>query len=135
MMSEKNIQIGRASQDPLAASMAALELELALDFQHADRSFREGVQWAAASIGGEVLFEMPAEGQIEDASRICGVRIPAASGHSRPTILFALLDEKTGQVRVADRRDVGERLYSFATAYASLMDRLKRRAPATGEMA
>lgn len=127
MKSEETLRIGgRFSPDPLSIGLTAVELELALDFQKAEQSFRKGVEWAAASVGGEVLFEIPAEGQMEDATRLCAVRIPARDAPGPPTILFVLLGRGNPRVRVVHGHEAGDRLYAFAKAYAGLLDRLNR---------
>ncbi|WAJ29653.1 hypothetical protein [Antarcticirhabdus aurantiaca] len=106
-----------------AEPMAAVEFELALDTQDPTRaSFEDCVRAAAAVVGGEILFAIPTDGSIEDASQIAAVRLEAGEPGG---ILFALLDESETAIRVPDRTEVGERFYGFANAFVGVLTRIR----------
>ncbi|WP_102959880.1 hypothetical protein [Mangrovicella endophytica] len=109
----------------------SVEFELALDLQGATaETFETSVRSAAAVIGGELLFEMPSDGTIEDASRIAAVRLPS---QERDRILFAVLDEAGEQVRVPDREEIGDRFYGFARAFVGVLTRIRDDLPFSAE--
>lgn len=100
-----------------------IEFELALDLQDPlQAGFGEAVRNAADVVGGELLFDMPADGSIEDASRIAAVRVPDAS---RDDIFFAVLDEAALSIRMASREEIGERFHGFARAFVGVLERLR----------
>lgn len=101
----------------------ALEFELALDLQDpARRGFESAVQEAADVVGGDLLFDIPADKSIEDASRIAAVRIPDAE---RDRIFFAVLDAAGTSIRMASRKEIGERFYGFARAFVGVLERIR----------
>lgn len=110
-----------------ADAFGEIEFEIALDLEDPALSgFENCVSAAAAAVGGEFLFDMPADGTIEDASRIAAVRIPQTP---RDAILFAVLDARGTSLRVANRRDIGDRFYGFARAFVGVLERLRERQP------
>jgi hypothetical protein len=101
----------------------AVEFELALDLQDpASMPFADCVSKAAHVIGGEILFEMPADGSIEDALRIAAVRM---AGDNSGRILFALLDQDGTTLRMASTEEVGERFHGFARAFIGVLERIR----------
>ena len=108
----------------------AVEFELALDLQDVTAaSFADCVSSAAHVIGGEILFEMPADGSIEDAQRIAAVRM---AGDNSGRILFAILDQDGLTVRMASRAEVGERFHGFARAFIGVLERIRGDLPIAG---
>ncbi|KQT88096.1 hypothetical protein [Aurantimonas sp. Leaf443] len=116
-------------------ALEAVEFELALDLHDPqEQGFEDCVRQAASVIGGEILFDMPADGSIEDASRIAAIRIP---GGARERIVFAVLDAEGVTIRVPERQEVGERFYGFARAFVGVLTRIRddlsfARSPAEG---
>ncbi len=110
-----------------AETLGAVEFELALDMQDPTRiAFDECVRSAAAVVGGELLFDMPSDGSVEDASRIAAVRV---SGPQREDILFAILNESGDTIRSPDREEIGERFYGFARAFVGVLTRIRDAMP------
>ncbi|WP_152045017.1 hypothetical protein [Aureimonas psammosilenae] len=100
-----------------------VEMELALDMHEPSaENFEACVRGAAEVVGGEILFDVPSDGSVEDASRIAAIRVPGAT-ESR--IVFAVLDEDEREIRVADREEVGERFHGFAEAYVGVLKRIR----------
>lgn len=106
-----------------AGDVASIEFEIALDLEDPVLfGFETSVRGAAEAIGGEFLFAIPADGSIDDASRIAAVRIPRAT---RDDILFAALDASGTRLRVADRGEIGDRFYGFARAFVGVLERIR----------
>lgn len=104
-------------------SLDAVEMELALDLQEpTSRSFEDCVRSAVDVVGGEILFDMPADASLDDASRIAAIRV---SGGSSERIVFAILNETETSIRVAEREEVGERFYGFAHAFVGVLERIR----------
>lgn len=119
---------GTAMNEPLLAPFEAVEFELALDLQDPTRAtFDDCVRAAAAVVGGEMLFEMPADGGIEDASRIAAVRLRHPE---RDRIFFALLGDDGATIRVASKEEVGELFHGFARAFVGVLERIRDDLPA-----
>ncbi len=109
--------------DPGLQPYETVEIELALDLQEpATRPFEDCVRSAVEVIGGEILFDVPADASLEDASRIAAVRVP---GEHRDRIVFAILNEQETSIRVADRDEVGDRFYGFAHAFVGVLERIR----------
>ena len=105
----------------------AVEFELALDLQDTTIiPFAECVGNAARVIGGEILFDMPADGSIADAVRIAAVRM---AGGDSGRILFAVLDQDGTTVRMASQAEVGERFHGFARAFIGVLERIRSDLP------
>ena len=101
----------------------AVEFELALDLQDPTAApFADCVSNAARVVGGEILFDMPADGSIEDATRIAAVRM---AGDDSGRILFAILDQEGVTVRMASKAEVGERFHGFARAFVGVLERIR----------
>ncbi len=111
-------------------ALGAVEFELAVDMQDPIRTaFDECVRSAAAVVGGELLFDMPSDGSVEDASRIAAVRI---ANPQRDDILFAILNEAGDTIRSPDREEIGERFYGFARAFVGVLTRIRDDMPFGG---
>lgn len=109
--------------EPSLEPFEAVEFELALDLQDPTRSpFEDCVRNAAGVVGGEILFDMPSDGSIEDASRIAAIRVPHAE---RDRIFFAVLNESGSAVRVASRGEIGDRFHGFARAFVGVLERIR----------
>lgn len=114
---------GQVRAEPMLEPFEAVEFELALDLQDPTQaSFEECVRAAVAVVGGEILFDMPADGSIEDASRIAAVRLPS---EGRERILFAVLNDAGSSFRVASRDEIGERFHGFARAFVGVLERIR----------
>ncbi|WP_156386407.1 hypothetical protein [Aureimonas sp. Leaf454] len=120
----------------LTDAFSSVEFEIALDLQDPVlASFESCVRAAASVVGGEFLFEMPADGTASNASRIAAVRIPASESPAQPsqlspskardTILFAVLDASGTRLRIADRQEIAERFHGFARAFVGVLERLR----------
>ncbi|UIJ71131.1 hypothetical protein [Aurantimonas sp. HBX-1] len=112
-----------AGQDRVVDTFEAVELELALDMQDLTESdFETCVRAAAAVVGGELLFDIPADGSVEDASRIAAVRI---EGEDRDVIVFAVLNADGDNIRVSGRDEIGDRFHGFARAFVGVLTRIR----------
>ncbi|KQT61282.1 MULTISPECIES: hypothetical protein [unclassified Aureimonas] len=101
-----------------------IEFEIALDLEDPILSgFKTSVRTAAEAVGGEFLFDMPADGMIDDASRIAAIRIPR---QPRDIILFALLDASGTGFRIASKDEIGERFYGFARAFVGVLEKIRK---------
>lgn len=101
----------------------SVEFELALDMQDpTELPFEACVALAAQVVGGEILFDMPADGTIEDATHMAAVRMP---NETRDRIIFVVLDEAKSSLRVASSEEVGERFHGFARAFVSVLERIR----------
>lgn len=110
-------------QDRAAETFEAVELELALDMQDLTQNdFEACVRAAAAVVGGELLFDIPADGSVEDASRIAAVRI---EGADRDSIVFAVLNAEADNIRVSGREEIGDRFHGFARAFVGVLTRIR----------
>lgn len=105
----------------------AVEFELALDLQDLTAmTFADCVSNAADVVGAEILFDMPADGSVEDAARIAAVRMP---GDGSGRILFAILDQDGATLRMASKAEVGERFHGFARAFIGVLERIRNDLP------
>ncbi|KAB0679557.1 hypothetical protein [Aureimonas leprariae] len=119
-MSQVDIESGDAAAP---SRFETVEIELALDLQEpSGETFETRVRNAVAVVGGEVLFDVPADGSLDDASRIAAVRVP---GSPRDRIVFAILNETETSIRVAEPDEVGDRLYGFAEAFVGVLTRIR----------
>ena len=110
-------------QDRAAETFEAVELELALDMQDlAENDFETCVRAAAAVVGGELLFDIPSDGSVEDASRIAAIRI---EGEDRDSIVFAVLNADADNIRVSSRDEIGDRFHGFARAFVGVLTRIR----------
>ncbi|SJZ70854.1 hypothetical protein [Consotaella salsifontis] len=100
-----------------------MEFQLALDLEQPfDVDFRSCVRRAAEAVGGEFLFEVPADCSMENASRIAAVRIPTGS---REQIAFAALDMLGESIRLCGQSEISERLSGFAQAFVRVIERFR----------
>jgi hypothetical protein len=112
-----------ATGEPALDAFESVEFELALDMQDpTELPFEACVAHAAQVVGGEILFDMPADATIEDATRMAAVRIP---NETRDRIIFVVLDEARSSLRVASPDEVGERFHGFARAFVSVLERIR----------
>lgn len=113
--------------DLATGAVEVIEFEIALDLEDPVRlGFEPSVRAAAQAVGGEFLFDMPADGTIDDASRIAAVRIRQ---EPRDTIVFAVLDHGGTRLRVADRHEIGDRFHGFARAFVGVLERIRTTGP------
>ncbi|MEF2553126.1 hypothetical protein VQ042_17440 [Aurantimonas sp. A2-1-M11] len=112
-----------AAPDVDGDSFNAVEFELALDMQDlTEIDFADCVKSAAASVGGEFLFDIPSDGTLDDASRIAAVRVGA---QGRDRIAFAVLNDEGTEIRVPDDEEMDERLRGFARAFVGVLTRIR----------
>ncbi|MCW4113534.1 hypothetical protein NPA31_000985 [Aurantimonas sp. MSK8Z-1] len=114
---------GEAVLDPFDA----VEFELALDLQDpTQEDFETCVRRAAGVVGGEILFAVPSDATLEDATEIAAVRFSEIGpDDERQRILFAVLSGDGTVIRVADRSEIGERFYGFARAFVGVLERIR----------
>ncbi|MBC8130183.1 MAG: hypothetical protein H7Y08_07655 [Rhizobiaceae bacterium] len=123
-----NVTSAEPLNEPALEPFEAVEFELALDLQDPTQTtFETCVRVAAEVVGGEILFDMPSDGTIEDCSRIAAVRLRQPSGDR---ILFAVLGETGATLRVATRADLGDRFHGFAKAFIGVLERIRDDLPA-----
>lgn len=102
--------------------MELVELELSLEgYAGGDAGFCEAVRQAAGRSGGELLFDLPAAGLIEDCRRIAVLRIP--DGESMRVVL-ALLDHNGTEVRMQAPDEETAHLVRFADAFIEVLERI-----------
>lgn len=101
--------------------MDLLELELSLESYDANDDFCDAVRVAAAHSGGELLFDLPAEGLMEDCKRIAVLRIPTASSDMR--IVLAVLDHNGTYIRMEAPAPETAHIVQFADAFIEVLER------------
>ncbi|MBX5068582.1 hypothetical protein [Rhizobium lentis] len=102
--------------------MELVELELSLEgYAGGDAGFCEAVRQAANRAGGELLFDLPAGGLIEDCRRIAVLRIP--DGESMRVVL-ALLDANGTEIRMQAPDEETTHLVRFADAFIEVLERI-----------
>ena len=105
----------------------AVELGLALDLTNpVDMPFDDCVRNAASVVGGELLFDMPSDGSLEDASRIAAVRTIEGEAND---IVFAILNAEGTEIRVCGREELGDRFHGFAKAFVGVLTRIREELP------
>jgi len=105
---------------PLALDL--VELELALDLSDiVNRGFGDAVRDAAAKIGGEFLFDLPASGLVADAQRIAIVCLSRDNGGRFGLVLLSAAGDKVGTME-ADEATSG--LVQFARAFVGVLEKL-----------
>ena len=105
----------------------AVEFALALDMENpVEMPFDDCVRNAAAVVGGELLFDMPSDGSVEDASRIAAVRTVEGCGND---IVFAILNAEGTEIRVSSRQELGDRFHGFAKAFVGVLTRIREELP------
>ncbi|ASY68030.1 hypothetical protein AB395_0000613 [Sinorhizobium fredii CCBAU 45436] len=104
--------------------MALLELELSLDrFSGNGDDFSAFVRTVADDIGGELLFDLPASGLVDNCQTIAALRHGQTDGQT-PTILFVCLDADGSTVRVEQPSERTAGLVSFAEAFVGVLERI-----------
>jgi hypothetical protein len=111
---------GTDGKDPLLPA-ELLELELSLDSYDGDANFCDAVREAAAGAGGEFLFDLPAEGLMEDCKRIAVLRIPSAASDMR--IVLAVLEHNGNDIRMETPAPETAHLVRFADAFIKVLER------------
>lgn len=107
-----------------ALPLELLELELSLDgFSGDEAGFAETVRAAAAGIGGDFLFDLPASGLAEDCKRIAALRVPKGE-NGELALVFALLDAEGSAIRVESPDEKTEGLQRFADAFVDVLQRI-----------
>ncbi|PDT02118.1 hypothetical protein [Rhizobium chutanense] len=102
--------------------MELLELELSLEgYAGGDAGFCEAVRRAANRSGGELLFDLPAGGLIEDCRRIAVLRIPDGS---EMRVVLALLDHSGTEIRMQAPDEDTAHLMRFAEAFVEVLERI-----------
>jgi hypothetical protein len=111
---------GTDASDPLLP-MDLLELELSLESYDGDADFCDAVRIAAEQSGGELLFDLPAEGLMDDCKRIAVLRIPTATSDMR--IVLAVLDQNGTDIRMESPAPETAHLVQFADAFIDVLER------------
>jgi hypothetical protein len=101
--------------------MELLELELSLEGYDGDADFCDAVRVAAARSGGEFLFDLPAEGLMDDCKRIAVLRIPSSDQQMR--IVLAVLDQGGTEVRMEAPDPETAHVVRFADAFIKVLER------------
>ncbi|MBX5012682.1 hypothetical protein HJB67_22350 [Rhizobium lentis] len=102
--------------------MELVELELSLEgYAGGDAGFCEAVRQAANRAGGELLFDLPAGGLIEDCRRIAVLRIPDGDGMR---VVLALLDANGTEIRMQAPDENTAHLVRFADAFIEVLERI-----------
>lgn len=100
-----------------------LELELSLEgFEGGEQGFREAVRKAATEVGGDFLFDLPAEGLVADCHRLAVIRIPAEGDTMR--VVLAMLDDDRAEIHLHEPDETTEHLVRFADAFVDVIQRL-----------
>ncbi|WP_064694117.1 hypothetical protein [Rhizobium aegyptiacum] len=103
--------------------MELVELELSLEgYAGGDAGFCEAVRQAAGRSGGELLFDLPAGGLIEDCRRIAVLRIPDGGDGMR--VVLALLDHNGTEIRMQAPDEDTAHLVRFADAFIEVLERI-----------
>lgn len=84
--------------------------------------FREAVRDAAVAAGGELLFDLPAEGLVENRRRIAVARIPAEGESMR--VVMATLDRDSARIHLQKPDDRTAHLVGFANAFVGVFQHI-----------
>ncbi|MBB3133865.1 hypothetical protein FHS26_001578 [Rhizobium pisi] len=115
--------LGVIDQSEPMLPMELLELELSLEgYAGGDAGFCEAVRRAAERSGGELLFDLPAAGLVQDCRRIAVLRIPAGAQEMR--VVLALLDDNGTEIRMQAPDEETAPLVRFADAFIELLERI-----------
>ncbi|MGY3611400.1 hypothetical protein ACWGRJ_47030 [Bradyrhizobium sp. Lot11] len=115
--------LGGIDQSEPMLPLELLELELSLEgYAGGDAGFCEAVRRAAERSGGELLFDLPAGGLIEDCRRIAVLRIPGGGNSMR--VVLALLDGHGTEIRMQAPDDETAHLVRFADAFIEVLERI-----------
>lgn len=104
------------------AELEAVELMLALEAQDVARTgFEESVQSAAASVNGEMLFQVPAPASLP-FQRAALIMLPTDAGNM---VLLAVLDEAGSAIELVAESAETEHLYRLGEAYLEVATRFR----------
>lgn len=111
---------------PMAQSgnhaLEAVELMLALEAQDVTQTgFEESVLSAAASVGGELLFQMPAPASLP-FQRAALIMLPTDSGN---TVVLAALDDAGSAIELLAENAETAHLYRLGEAYLEVATRFR----------
>jgi len=84
--------------------------------------FREAVRDAAVAAGGELLFDLPADGLVENRRRIAVARIPADGDGMR--VVMATLDRHSARIHLQKPDDRTAHLVGFANAFVGVFQHI-----------
>jgi len=94
--------------------------------------FREAVREAATAAGGELLFDLPAEGLVADRLRIAVARIPDDDEKMR--VVLATLDQDGAEIHLQMPDAATAHLVGFADAFVGLFHRIAEPHAALGAL-
>jgi hypothetical protein len=104
------------------AELEAVELMLALEAQNVAQSgFEESVQCAAASVNGELLFQVPAPASLP-FQRAALIMLPTDAGN---IVMLAVLDEAGSAIELLAESGETEHLYRLGEAYLEVATRFR----------
>ena len=104
------------------AELEAVELMLALEAQDVARTgFEESVQSAAASVNGELLFQVPAPSSLP-FQRAALIMLPTDAGNA---VMLAVLDEAGSAIELVAESPETEHLYRLGEAYLEVATRFR----------
>lgn len=99
-----------------------LELELALmAFNPARQTFLAAVCEAARVVNGTCLFELPAQGLMDNCERVAAVHLSTSDG---PLTVFACLETDGESIRLERAGERHGKLTRFARSFLSLLQTL-----------
>ena len=103
----------------VALSSDTVDLEMWPQTPNAGETrFREAVREAATAAGGELLFDLPAEGLVADRLRIAVARIPDDDEKMR--VVLATLDQDGAEIHLQMPDAATAHLVGFAEAFVGL---------------
>lgn len=114
--------IAERSDETFPITLLELELSLAA-FDGSAEDFRATVDTAAKAAGGELLFDLPASGLVDDCRQIAVLYIPQEDSEARKVVL-ALLDAQGSTIRVQEPDERTEGLLRFAGAFIAVLQRM-----------
>ena len=105
-----------------SAGLEAVELMLALEAQNvAQDGFEECVRTAAASVNGEMLFQVPAPSSLP-FQRAALIMLPTESGNS---VILAVLDGSGSGIDLVSESAETAHLYRLGEAYFEVATRFR----------
>jgi hypothetical protein len=84
--------------------------------------FRDAVREAAIAAGGELLFDLPADGLVADRLRIAVARIP--DNDEKMRVVLATLDQDGAEIHLQMPDAATAHLVGFANAFVGLFHRI-----------
>ncbi|WP_337266332.1 hypothetical protein [Oryzifoliimicrobium ureilyticus] len=116
-------QLSPQKADDTFLPLELLELELSLDsYAGETQNFAEVVRQAAQKTGGEMLFDLPARGLLEDCQRVAVLRIPAPKNDKR--VVLAMLDESGYHIRIQMPDAKSQQLVRLANAFVDVFEKI-----------